>query len=452
MKRQWGNRRNSMPKQSGQTITKTVVQYSKSLSRETLDFLMDIARDYAKVKNAVYERYCGIKSVNKLASSYEIMNEMRYCGLRAQLNLPTVYYEAAILEAVSDLKSNWTFIKSKIISEINAREDLAEAEKIYIRTVLRNNIIYELILCNKPHEAIRNATEAESNEKKLDNLLRRLTRKYHMRPHAKSQHSFTITPNGYSYKNGDLKIACRTPRKRVVIPMRDDREFDRQLIIRIVDDHIELTAPVETRIKRHCDYVNVIFAYIGYTDMLTLSNGNIYGERLGESVTSETERLYKANRQRMVEAKAQNINVTELGNKKYLAQKKKARSKTTAFINTEVNRMIETEKPKKIVTTRPITVNPQKIYSQYLNRKFSRSFDNYVRERMRYKCQLHDIELVEISSKGTGSICSECGAEGKRLKGIFECQKCGLRTSIPLNSARNIERIYKNGLGIKSGN
>ena len=115
------------------TVTKTVVQYSKPLSQEITNFLHSIAKDCIKVKNAVYERYSGIGSVNKLASVYTIMNEMRYCGLRTQLDLPTVYYETAVSEAVSDLKSNWAFIKSKIILEINKKENL-KAEKIYIRT------------------------------------------------------------------------------------------------------------------------------------------------------------------------------------------------------------------------------------------------------------------------------------------------------------------------------
>ncbi len=47
------------------TITKSVFQYSKPLPQETVDFICGIAEDYGKVKNYVYGRYSGIKSMNE---------------------------------------------------------------------------------------------------------------------------------------------------------------------------------------------------------------------------------------------------------------------------------------------------------------------------------------------------------------------------------------------------
>ena len=74
-------------------ITKSVSFYSEPLPDETLKFLQGLALDYGKVKNYIYQRYSGIANVNRLMPVYSILNEMRYCGLRQQLNLPTVYYE-----------------------------------------------------------------------------------------------------------------------------------------------------------------------------------------------------------------------------------------------------------------------------------------------------------------------------------------------------------------------
>ncbi len=73
--------------------TKTVWQHTESLPEETMEFLKGIAVDYAKVKANVYERYSGIGSLGRLASIYDLMTEMRHCGLREQLELPSVYYE-----------------------------------------------------------------------------------------------------------------------------------------------------------------------------------------------------------------------------------------------------------------------------------------------------------------------------------------------------------------------
>ena len=85
------------------TVTKTVWQYSELLPEETMAFLRGIAADYCKVKNYVYGRYSGIRSLNNLTPVYNILNEMRGCGLREQLDLPAVYYELAIADAVTNI-------------------------------------------------------------------------------------------------------------------------------------------------------------------------------------------------------------------------------------------------------------------------------------------------------------------------------------------------------------
>ncbi|MDE7432017.1 MAG: transposase, partial [Lachnospiraceae bacterium] len=90
----------------------------------------------------------------------------------------------------------------------------------------------------------------------------------------------------------------------------------------------------------------------------------------------------------------------------------------------------------------PVIRNKTKIYSKSANRKLARNFNSYIRERLAYKCKVHSIELVEINSNHTGNICSSCGAEGKRQGRQFVCESCGLKTTIALNSARNIQQKY----------
>ena len=80
---------------TGSTITKTVWQYSEPLPDETMAFLRGIADDCCKVKNYVYGKYSGVRYLNSLTPAYGILNEMRRCGLREQLNLPAVYYSLA---------------------------------------------------------------------------------------------------------------------------------------------------------------------------------------------------------------------------------------------------------------------------------------------------------------------------------------------------------------------
>lgn len=441
---------------SDSTMTKIVWQHSQPLPQETMEFLRGIASDYCKTKNYVYGRYSGVKNLNRLTPVYTVLNEMRHCGLREQLNLPAVYYELAIADAVADIKRSWGMVKNKIGERITANENLREDDRIYLRTVLKMNNVYASVLNHQEYELPRNAAGLDIDVKRLNNLLCRLTRRYLIQPTTDNVSTFRISPNGYTYKEGAIRIVCRVPRKRISIPLKDDRTFDRQIQVHIKQDFVMLAVPVETKVKVHRDYINTIYIYIGSGDMLTLSNGNVYGERLDELVNPETERLAKKNQERykMYAAYEQNaedgnlqktekIQLNNLGKLKYDRQKEKERLRTTTFINAEINRMIRTEKPRQIVITRPVTKNRTKIYSKSVNRKLARSFRGYIRERLTYKCRLNVIELIEISSKGTGWICSECGAKGNRQGSAFVCEHCGLQTTIALNSARNIQQKYE---------
>lgn len=440
-------------------ITKTAVQYSEPLPKETMEFLRGIAMDYGKVKNYVYGRYSGITSVDRLTLVYSILNEMRYCGFRQQLNLPAVYYELAIAEAVNDIKGMWGMLKNKIRELINVNENLSDNDRLYIRTVLKINSVFAAVLNRHEYEMPEKTKGMELDTKRLNNLICRMVRRHLEAPKQEKSNSFTVSPAGYRYADGGLYLTGRVSRKRVFIPIKGDWKPDRQLRIIIRENDVKIGFPVDVAARIRKDYTNTVYAYIGYSDMLTLSNGNIYGEHLSDFVSPETERLADKNRERgkiysayrEIELKSgesgnqirENIKENNLGRKKYDGQKQRIREKTQNFINAEINRMFREEKPEKIVITRPVMKNRTRNYSKTLNRKLSRSFRGYIREQLIFKCRLNTVELVEISSKGTGSICSECGSEGKRVKADFICEVCGYCSTIAINSARNIEKIAK---------
>ena len=83
--------------------------------------------------------------------------------------------------------------------------------------------------------------------------------------------------------------------------------FDRQLQVQIRQNDVVLAAPVETKVRKHQDYTNTIYVYIGSRDLFTLSNGHIYGEALEELTDPETERLARKNRIRVLGSAAKCI-------------------------------------------------------------------------------------------------------------------------------------------------
>ncbi len=450
---------------SERTITKTIWQYSETLPESTMEFLRGIALDYSKVKNYVYKRYSGIKSLGRLTPVFDIMSEVRHSGIRAQLGLPSAYFDPAIIEAVADIKGMWGMLKKRIGTLITVNENLGDADRIYLRTVLKLDKIYAAVLCHEQYEMPRKAEKLDIDVEHLNNLLRRLTRKYLSKPEAGSTECFSMTPSGYTYKSGAICLASRTAGKRIPLPLKDSKICDRQIRVCIKKDYVALAIPLETKIRKHRDYASTVYIHIGYQDMFTLSNGNVYGQSLGDMTSLETQRLTVKNKERAVmraayrqsvesgdRERAGSIESNNLGTQKYDRRKEKERSKTQSFINTEINRMFASEKPQRIVITKPITINKTKLPSKTANRNMTRNFNGYVRERLAYKCRLNAIELVEINSKGTGVLCSCCGAEGVRRPDGFRCPSCGYQASLSLNGAKNIESKYNEGNYIKSNN
>lgn len=437
-------------------ITKTVWQHTEPLTEETMEFLKGIAADYARVKDCTYKRYSGVGSLAKLVSVYDIMTEMRHCGLREQLELPSVYYELAVRDAVSDIKGMWGMLKNKIRTLVTANENLSSDDRIYLRTVLKLDKIYAAILNHEDYSMPERTSGLDIDVKHLNSLLCRLTRRYLVRPEASKISSFCVSPAGYSYKNNALYLVSRIPRKRVMLPLKDSKTSTRQIRVCVKENSAMIAILAESKQKRHRNFKNTIYVHLGYQNMCTLSSGNVYGKELGKLSAAKSGHLMKKNRERNRmqtkyresiasgnQKKADKIKTNNLGIKKYNRQKKRELTKIETYINTELNRMLEGEKPEKIIITKPITVNKTKFQHRPSNRKMVEGFQGYVRKRLAQKCQKNRIELIEINSKGTGSICSNCGAEGMRLAEGFVCENCGFKSTIALNGARNIEKKYK---------
>lgn len=164
------------------TITKTVWQYSKTLPEDTMEFLKGIALDYSKVKNYTYNRYSGIKSLGRLTPVFDIMSEVRHSGIRTRLGLPSAYFDPAIIEAVADIKGMWGMLKNKIGTLITANENLSDEDRVYLRTVLKLDKIYAAVLCRENYEMPKKAEGLDLDVERLNNLLRRLTRKHLAKP------------------------------------------------------------------------------------------------------------------------------------------------------------------------------------------------------------------------------------------------------------------------------
>ncbi|MCI8418492.1 MAG: transposase [Lachnospiraceae bacterium] len=427
-----------------ETLCKTIHQYSKlPIPKEEMDKLLEIAVDYCKVKNCVYSRYGGIGSLKKLYPGYTVQNEMTKSGLRTELGLPAVYFYLAVFEALGEIKSQWSRTKAKVLELAGKNENFTQEEKHYIRFLLRVPNAFEAVLnqrqpklpkeIQKQYESLTEAVETD----RLNRYLCRQVRKYHKKPQTDAVQGFSISERAYRYgENGKqygIYISTKEARKRVFVALTDRNSYRSQLYIKLKpqEARIEIAVPLTVAVRNHEDYVNYVGVSMGFYTMLTSDKGHSYGEQLGAWQTEYAQWI------RGQQASYRRNRAANPGRKKYEAQKRRYSEQLHSYINHELNRFFQEEKPQVIYM-----VKLPWGQSGGVNRKINSSVSlwprGYIRERMKLKCKEQAVELIEVLGKDISRECSSCGAIGQKENGWFACKNCGYQVEEKTNTARNV--------------
>lgn len=431
---------------SQETIFKTVYQYNKEpVSKADMDRLLEIARDYCSVKNEVYRRYSGINGLAKIYPGYTVQNEMTRSGLRERLGMPSVYFYLAIFDALADIKSQWAHTKNKVEKNIRGNPNLTADDRHYLRFVMKQSQCFEAILTGKETEL---AQEWKGTYDKVctgvdvfrcGQYLRRQVRRHLKQPHTDVEEGFTVSPKGYRYGDHGIYISMKEKRQRLFIPLTDNNHYTRQIYIRLYPEEGRITVcvPLEIHPKQKAGYENAVGLALGMRCMFVTDTGNAYGEKFLEyqSAISDYVRV-KLPRHRK---NAQN----NPGKKKYTAVKARLEAALHTYINGEINRMLETEKPKVLYIPKLPGASRAGV-NRRVNASVSMWQKGYVKGRLVQKCRERSIELVEVFGKGISSECSGCGSTGTKAEGIFVCEACGLQIPERENAARN---VLKRGKG-----
>jgi len=434
-----------------ETICKTVHQYSKGqISAEDMDKLREIAEDYRRVKNEVYDRYGGISSLSKIYPGYTVQNEMTESGLRNRLGLPSVYFYLAIFDALGDIKCQWTRTKAKVSKLLGQNGNFTAEEKHYLRFLLKVNNAFDAVL-NRGQaelpEAIRKQYEelaGNVDTAKLNRYLCRQVRKCHVKLHTDAAEGFSIAERAYRYGTQENKsvgksenanahqkaskgtrscvasgsshgiyISTKENRKRIFVPLTDSNQYKSQLYIKLntQERSIEIDVPINVAVHTHAGYTNQVGIALGIFTMLTTDGGHSYGVELGKYQTAYADWMreqtgsYNSNRK------------DNPGRKKYFARKKRYEEQLHSYINHELNRFFREEKPGTVYM-----VKMPKAQGGGINKKINNSVTmwqrGYIRKRLELKCREHSVELVEVLGKDISRECSNCGSIGRREYGV----------------------------------
>lgn len=400
--------------------------------------LVEIAKDYSDVKNYVYQRYGGIKGLQKIYPGYTVQNEMTNSGLRAKLGLPSVYFYLAIFDALGDIKNQWTQTRSRIEKCIRENENLTPEDKHYLRFVMKQSRCFESILLEKemslseewenPLKELRENV----NEKRLHQYLRRQVRRHLKKMHTDTEDVFSVSAQAYRYDDHGIYLAIKEKRKRIFIPLTDNNRYTSQLNIRIFPEegNLIIHVPVETRIRQNHDYQNAVGLAVGIRTMFVTDQGHIYGEKYSDYQYALADYVREGN------SRYRRNRTKNPGRKKYTAGKERLEAALHTYINAEINRMLQTERPAVIYLPK-LPQSSKAGINKKINNSVSMWQRGYVRNRLSQKCKEKSIELVEVFGKDISNECSQCGTIGKKTKDIFTCDACGARLPERENTAKN---------------
>lgn len=434
-----------------ETICKTVRQYSKfPIPKEDMEKLLEIAADYRKVKNYVYDRYSGIGSLTKIYPGYTVQNEMTKSGFRAELGLPSVYFYLAMFEALGEIRGQWSRTKTKILELVGKNENFTPEEKHYLRFVLKVANAFDGVLNQKPpglpkeiqrqYEALGETVDTE----RLNRYLCRQVRKYHVRPHMDKVSGFAVSERAYRYGEKEnchgIYISTKEKRKRVFVALTDKNQYKSQIYVKPdpQEGRITIDVPVSVSVRSHEDYVNQVGVSMGMFTMLTTDQGHEYGKNLGTHQTEYAQWI------RSRQSSYHKNRAANPGRKKYEAQKGRYVEQMHSYINHELNRFFAGEKPQVIYMVKLPPKQPGG-----LNKKINTSVGlwqrGYIRKRLEQKCREHGVELVEVLGKDISRECGRCGAQGKKEKELFICPNCGYQEEEKTNTAKNVLKRGRSG-------
>ena len=204
---------------------------------------------------------------------------------------------------------------------------------------------------------------------------------------------------------------------------------------------------------------------VGITDLVTLSNGSVYGANSSELFYNLSDNLINKNRSRLfahkrkleqkivieqdqskksiLEQKLKNLEDNNLGSKKRISKISKYKSRIVSHINCELNKMVKEEDIKEIVRE-DLNWSSKKRNKRNVRRKQQNRFSTWTKgvllERLSVKLAEKGITETIVNPAYTSQVCCKCNHLGIRKGKEFKCLNCNLNVDTDFNASINIKK------------
>lgn len=431
------------------------------------DEILLIGTVQRNIKNYVWSRYSGIGSLLK-QSGWTIRDELIQKDLLSNKITKTLS-RVAIEKSASIIKTNWTITKKKVKRAIAQNENLTKDDKHYLYLCLKHTpTLYNILNYKKVNYATDYLKALKIDVHRLNNLLRRYVRRYKTKSHT-NKANVILTSNLYNYDSTNKKFAFtgKKWKSQVVITLIGNvpkLKGTLELVKNQKTNQYYLHVPLDRIIakKNMTDESETLGLDVGITDLITLSNGSVYGANSSELFYTLSDNLVNKNRSRLfsykqkleqkivieqdeskkslLEQKLKNLEDNNLGSKKRCAKISKYKSRIFSHINCELNKMVKEEDIEEIVREDLTWSSKKKNVSKKQQNRFSTWSKGLLLERLSVKLAEKGIKETIVNPAYTSQVCCKCNHLGDRKGKEFKCSNCNLSIDADFNASIIIKK------------
>ena len=431
------------------------------------DEILLIGTIQRNIKNYVWSRYSGIGSLLK-QSGWTIRDELIQKDLLSK-RISKTLSRVAVEKSASTIKSNWTITKKKIKRAIAQNENLTKDDKRYLYSCLKHTpTLYNILNYKKVDYATDYLKCLKIDVHRLNNLLRRYIRRYKTKPHTNkanvilTSNLYKFNPNNNefvftgkkSYSQLKITLIGNVPKLKGTLELVKNQKSNQYYL------HVPLDRIINK--KKMTDESEILGLDVGITDLITLSNGSVYGANSAELFYTLSDNLVNKNRSRLfahkrkleqrilteldqskkviLEQKLKNLEDNNLGSKKRISKISKYKSRIVSHINHELNKMIKEEDIKEIVREDLNWSSKKKNVSRKQQNRFSTWSKGLLLERLSVKLAEKGITETIVNPAYTSQVCCKCNHLGIRKGKEFKCSNCNLSIDADFNASINIKK------------
>ena len=431
------------------------------------DEILLIGTIQRNIKNYVWSRYSGISSLLK-QSGWTIRDELIQKDLLSK-KITKTFSRVAIEKSASTIKTNWIATKKKVKKAIAQNENLTKDDKHYLYLCLKHTpTLYNILNYKKVDYSTDYFKDLKIDVHRLNNLLRRYIRRYKTKSYT-NKANVVLTSNLYKFNPNNNEFTFTGKKsysqlKIVLIGNIPKLKGTLELVKNQKTNQYYLHVPLDRIIikKEMTEESEILGLDVGITDLITLSNGAVYGANSSELFYTLSDNLVNKNRSRLfsykrqleeristeqdlskkslLEQKLKNLEENNLGSKKRISKISKYKSRIVSYINCELNKMIKEEDIEEIVREDLNWVSKKKNVSRKQQNRFSTWSKGTLLERLSIKLAEKGIKETIVNPAYTSQVCCKCNHLGNRKGKEFKCSNCNLSIDADFNASINTKK------------